>query len=187
MPSLSPLSTLRPWRTRAGMRGSVTTAWPSAASVGARTTARITASQSVSAPNVAAAATVPSAMVSGSPMPSRRSGTLTSPRRWRRSTREASQKSTSARVASASVRTAPLVLSRSIPSSTFGPTSRPTATNTIAGVIGEPSSRPRHRGDAEQRERHDGKRPPHGQCGGGGIVSTPGGSSAHTSRTRHGA
>ncbi len=52
--------------------------------------------------------------------------------------REASQNSTSASVASASVRTAPLVLSMSIPSRTCGPTSNPTATNTIAGVIGRP-------------------------------------------------
>ena len=44
MPSLSPLSTFRPWRMRDGTRGSVTTAAPSAASVGARTTARMTAS-----------------------------------------------------------------------------------------------------------------------------------------------
>ena len=34
MPSLRPLSTLSPWRIRDGRRGSVTTAWPSAASVG---------------------------------------------------------------------------------------------------------------------------------------------------------
>ena len=44
MPSLSPLSTLRPWRTRDGIRGSVTTAWPRAASVGASTIASRTAS-----------------------------------------------------------------------------------------------------------------------------------------------
>ena len=55
--------------------------------------------------------------------------------------REASQNSTSANVASASVRTVPLVLSRSIWSSTLGPTSKPTATKTIAGVIGVPDSR----------------------------------------------
>ena len=55
--------------------------------------------------------------------------------------REASQNSTSASVASASVRTVPLELSRSIPSSTSGPTSNPTATNTIAGVTGVPYSR----------------------------------------------
>ena len=55
--------------------------------------------------------------------------------------REASQNSTSASVASASVRTVALVLSRSIPSSTWGPTNKPTATNTIAGVTGVPESR----------------------------------------------
>ena len=55
--------------------------------------------------------------------------------------REASQNSTSASVASASVRTVALELSRSIPSSTLGPTSSPTATNTIAGVTGVPDSR----------------------------------------------
>ena len=37
MPSLRPLSTLRPWRTRTGTSGLLTTACPSAASVGART------------------------------------------------------------------------------------------------------------------------------------------------------
>ena len=55
--------------------------------------------------------------------------------------REASQKSTNASVASASVRTVPLPLSRSTSSSTWGPTKRPTATNTIAGVTGVPDSR----------------------------------------------
>ena len=48
IPSLSPLSTLSPWRIVPGTRGSVTTAWPSAASVGARTTPRISASSMVS-------------------------------------------------------------------------------------------------------------------------------------------
>ena len=55
--------------------------------------------------------------------------------------REASQNNTSASVASASVRTVELELSRSIPSSTSGPASNPTATNTIAGVIGVPYNR----------------------------------------------
>ena len=55
--------------------------------------------------------------------------------------REASQNSTSASVASASARTVPLELSRSIPPSTFGPTSNPTATKTIVGVTGVPDSR----------------------------------------------
>ena len=48
IPSLSPLSTLRPWRMRAGTSGLVTTAWPSAASVGASTTPMITASSMLS-------------------------------------------------------------------------------------------------------------------------------------------
>ena len=56
--------------------------------------------------------------------------------------REASQNSTSASVASASARTVPLELSRSISPSTSGPTSNPTATNTIAGVTTVPDSRP---------------------------------------------
>ena len=55
--------------------------------------------------------------------------------------REASQNSTSASVASASARTVPLELSRSSSPSTFGPTSNPTATKTIAGVTGVPDSR----------------------------------------------
>ena len=56
--------------------------------------------------------------------------------------REASQNSTSASVASASVRTVPLELSRSTSPSTSGPTSNPTATNTIVAVTGVPDSRP---------------------------------------------
>ena len=142
MPSLRPLSTLRAWRMRCGTRGSVTTAWPSAASVGASTTARITASPKLSSPKIAAAATAPSAMVSGRPMPSSRTGTSTVRRSAPRSMREASENSTSASVVSASARTVEPVLDRSIPSSTSGPTSNPKATNSIAGVIGVPDSRP---------------------------------------------
>ena len=43
-PSLSPLSTLSPWRIRDGTRSSETTAWPSAASVQASTIASTSAS-----------------------------------------------------------------------------------------------------------------------------------------------
>ena len=142
MPSLSPLSTLSPWRIRCGTRGSVTTACPSAASVGASTTARITASPMLSSPKIAAAATAPSAIVSGRPMPSSRTGTSTVRRSAPRSMREASANSTSVSVVSASARTVELELDRSIPSSTSGPTSSPKATNRIAGVIGVPDSRP---------------------------------------------
>ena len=55
--------------------------------------------------------------------------------------REASEKSTSASVASASARTVELVLAMSISSRTLGPTRSPIETNTIAGVIGDPDSR----------------------------------------------
>ncbi len=84
MPSLSPLSTLRPWRTRDGTRGSVTTACPSAASVGASTIASRTASMNASCPNTATPASAPATIVSGSPIASRRRGTTY----WRRSARE---------------------------------------------------------------------------------------------------
>ena len=87
-----------------------------------------------------AAATAPSAIVSGRPMPSRRTGSAISARSSRRSMREASQKSTSASVASASVRTIPLELSTSIPSNACGPATNPTATNSIAAVTGLPDS-----------------------------------------------
>ena len=140
IPSLSPLSTLSPWRIRAGMRGSVTTACPSAASVGAKTTARMTASAAVSWSKITAATTAPSAMVSGSPIPSRRTGTPTAWRSCPRSMREASQNRTSASVASASVCTVALELLMSITSRTSGPTSNPIATKTIAGVTGVPDS-----------------------------------------------
>ena len=88
--------------------------------------------------------------------------------------REASQNSTSASVASASVRTVPLELSRSISPSTSGPTSNPTATNTIAGVTTVPDSRPEIAATASSVTRHDGKGPLHGitvaDCGCGGII-----------------
>src|SRR4051794_26144113 len=142
IPSLRPLSTLSPCRIRRGTRGSVTTACPSAASVGASTTARITASMTVNWPNTAAAATAPRAIVSGRPIPSRRTGRPTVRRSAPRSMRDASENNTSASVTSANPRTVAPELERSIPSSTSGPTSNPKATNRIAGVIGVRDSRP---------------------------------------------
>ena len=130
-----------PWRIRPGTRGEVTTAWPRAASVGARTIPRMTASQTVKTSKIAAAASAPRAIVSGSPIPSRRRGTELSRRSLPKSMREASEKRTSASVASASARTVELLLETSIPSRTWGPTRSPIATNRIAGVIGDPESR----------------------------------------------
>ena len=96
----------------------------------------------LSSPKSAAAATVPSAIVSGSPTASSRTGTSTVRRSAPRSMRDASANNTSASVVSASARTAEAVLDRSIASSTLGPTSHPKATNRIAGVIGVPGNRP---------------------------------------------
>ena len=120
---------------------SVTTALPSPASVGARITPRINASLSENEPNRARATSAPSTIVSGRPMPSRRTGREASRRRALRLMREESENSTTASVASASLRTVELVGPRVRSSSTSGPTRTPTATTTIAGVIGVLASR----------------------------------------------
>ena len=75
MPSFSPDSTFSPCRMREGRRGSVTTACPSAASVGARITARIRISARLNEPNSPAPSAQPARIVSGRPIPSRRAGT----------------------------------------------------------------------------------------------------------------
>ena len=121
----------------AGTRGWVTTACPRAASVGARTTPRMTAS-SIQCAEDRPAERVPSAMVSGSPIPSRRTGTPMSRRRSRdrcarlgRTTRApASPPPGFARSRSSS---------RGRSAEHLGPANNPTATNTIAGVIGDPT------------------------------------------------
>ena len=141
MPSLSPLSTLRPWRTREGIRGSVTTACPSAASVGASTIASNTASINASCPNTATPARAPATIVSGSPIASRRRGTTYSRRSAARSIREASEKSTTVNVASATQRTESLPIDASSQPRTSALATMPPATNTIAGVITDPRSR----------------------------------------------
>ena len=79
--------------------------------------------------------------MSGRPTPSRRTGIDASRRSARRSTREESENSTTASVASANVRTVELVGGTLRSSSASGPTSTPIATTTIAGVIGVPDRR----------------------------------------------
>ena len=105
IPSFSPLSTLRLWRMRVGRRGDVTTAWPSAASVGARMIARSSASGHARSPRSATPTTNPARIVSGRPIPSRRAGIPSVRRSAFRSMRDASEKRTTASVASASVLT----------------------------------------------------------------------------------
>ncbi len=71
-------------------------------------------------------------------MPSKRTGIDASRFSARRSTREESENNTTARVASANVRTVELVGLAAISSSTRGPTRTPMATTRIAGVSGVP-------------------------------------------------
>ena len=141
MPSLSPLSTLSPCRIREGTLGSVTTACPSAASVGASTIASKTASMNASSPSTATPASAPATIVSGSPIASRRSGTTYSRRKTARSMRDASEKSTTVNVASAIQRTVELSIVGSSQPRTSPLTRMPPATNTIAAVMMVPESR----------------------------------------------
>ena len=141
IPSLSPLSTLSPWRTRTGTRGSVTTASPSAASVGARTMASRIASISVTSPNIATPASVPATIVRGNPIASKRRGTTYSRRKVARLTRDASEKSTTVKVASATRRTDSLSIAGLSQLRAASLNRIPPATNTIAAVITEVESR----------------------------------------------
>ena len=114
IPSLRPLSTLRPCRIRDGTRSSVTTAWPSAASVHASMIESTSASTRLTPGSTPTPARVPKAIVSGKPDPEQ-------PGRYREllaqggsEIREASAKRTSVSVASASSLTGSLpMLSRS--------------------------------------------------------------------------
>ena len=79
MPSFKPLSMLSARLIRNGTAELVTTAMPSAASVGARMAAMSAASDQEIDGNTTRAASAPSAMVKGSPMPRSRNGSPTSP------------------------------------------------------------------------------------------------------------
>ena len=136
------LSTLRLWRMRAGRRGDVTTVWPSAASVGARMIARTSASGHARSPRSARPTTNPARIVSGNPTPSRRAGIPSVRRSAFRSMRDASEKRTTASVASASVLTSTPVADGSTSPRASTPTTRPAAVKTIGAVIHVPSTRP---------------------------------------------
>ena len=141
IPSLRPLSTLRPCRIRDGIRSSVTTAWPSAASVQASMIESTSASTRLTPGSTPTPTSVPAAIVSGRPIPSRRAGTANSLRRAGNEIREASAKRTSVSVASASSLTGSPPICRSIRPST-GPASRPAEVKKIAGVTTDRSIRP---------------------------------------------
>ena len=104
MPSLSPLSTLSMRRTREGIRSSDMIVDPSAASVGATMAPRAAATQRPLEWNSPTASAAPAPIVSGSPIPSRRAGMAMSVAKVHALTREASEKSTRARVISANER-----------------------------------------------------------------------------------
>ena len=99
------------------------------------------ASIGTSSESTAAPASAPATIVSGSPIASSRSGTEYSRRMARKSIRDASAKSTSVSVASATRRTDSLSIVGSIQPRASLLNSIPPATNTIAGVITEPVSR----------------------------------------------
>jgi hypothetical protein len=141
MPSFNPDSTFNPCRMREGRRASVTTACPSAASVGARMIASSSASPRLSSPKRPAASAQPARIVSGRPIPSSRSGTAYSRRSAPMSIRDASAKSTRVSVTSASSRTASLREPRSIQPRPLLPKSRPSETKKIAAVTGVRSRR----------------------------------------------
>ena len=104
----------------------------------------------------------PSAIVSGSPMPSSRTGTSTVAAQLHRD-RCARRRRTAPAPASPrpASRTVALVLERSIPSSTFGPDQQPEGDEHHRRRDRRPRQPPRDRGDAEQRERHERERPLH--------------------------
>ena len=102
-----PASTLRPSLMRRGTSLLVTTGWPSAASVGARTAAIMAASQNSISSSRSAPTPTPRAIVSGIPIPSSLAGSLSSVRSRRRSIRAASEKSRNASATSARTSPAP--------------------------------------------------------------------------------
>ena len=137
IPSFKPLSTLRFCRTRIGRRLSLTTAWPSAASVGASTAASSAASTRLRPSKSSTATTVPATMVSGSEMPSRRDGVPDSLRKTRRSMSTASVNNTSTRVASTRIAMVSPSMSRSNQPRPPIPQMIPIVVNTIGAVMGD--------------------------------------------------
>ena len=140
MPSFSPLSTLSARRMRTGTARSVTTAKPSAASVGARIVATRSAVAQVMSANIHRASRAPAITVSGRPMNSSRSGIVRSPSTARSRTPEASANSSNAKVSSVMVSAASLSNATGRISTPAGPNRAPAATNTMGAVIHHRSS-----------------------------------------------
>ena len=118
----------------------VTTAIPSAVSVGAKMQAINAAAAHPASGNTRWASRPPATMVSGSPTNSRRRGRSESPSTSRSRTVEASENSSKASVSSVTVRTvsSPTVSGRT--ANPAGPRTAPAATKTIGPVIHHRSS-----------------------------------------------
>ena len=138
-PSLRPLSTLRALRMTSGTRGFATTAWPRAASVGARITPTRPACQG-SRPRRRAATTAPATIVSGSPIPSSRPDRLGSFVQRRMLRLDASAKRTMTSAASRS-RTSSSSSAAISTSPSTGPAMNPAAAKKIGAVTTVDASR----------------------------------------------
>ena len=141
MPSFRPLSTLRPCRIRDGTRSSVTTAWPSAASVQASMIESTSASTRLTPGSTPTPTRVPAAIVSGRPMPSSRSRhrELLAQRRQRDPRGVGEEDERQRRLREQLTRSLPIL--RSTRPNT-GPASKPADVKKIAGVTSDRSSRP---------------------------------------------
>ena len=135
MPSFRPLSTLRPCLMSSGTASLLTTACPSAASVGASIVASSASSKRDSSTLSSHATPKPSAIVSGRPTSSNRTGSQAVLRSTFKLAPAASLNKTSARVNSASVFSVSRSVSNDNRSKPAGPISRPKAVNTIGPLI----------------------------------------------------
>ena len=124
----------------AGTRGLATTAWPSAASVGARITPTSAACHGSMPPKTSAAATAPAAIVSGNPTPRSRPDRLGSFVQRPMSRLDASAKRTMTRAPSRRRTSSSSSFSRSTRPST-GPAMSPMAAKKIGAVTTVDASR----------------------------------------------
>ena len=133
-PSFSPLSTLSAWRIRSGTRSLVTIAWPSPASVGARTVPTIAASQIVKLVKRRDAMVAPAAIVRGRPMMRSRAGSAAFFRSTFTLIRDASVKSTSTSASSPVRRRNSLLIPSLMNGTATEPMSTPARIKTIGAV-----------------------------------------------------
>ena len=142
MPSFRPLSTFRPWRISSGTDSLVTTALPSAASVGA---SMVASRAMVNRDRLSTSSTPtpkPSTMVNGRPISSNRAGSPAVFFNTLMSAPAASVNSTIASVTSARLRIVSPSVSHDSRSRPRGPTSRPKQVNTIGPLIQVRSTAP---------------------------------------------